>query len=80
MPSSALPRCFFDIAIDGQPAGRILFELFSDVVPKTTENFLKLCTGEASTPEQTLSYKNSAFHRVIKGFMLQGGAILSTIL
>lgn len=40
-------RCFFDITIDGKLAGRIVFELFDDVTPKTCENFLKLCTGEA---------------------------------
>uniref|UniRef100_A0A8C2NEW1 PPIase cyclophilin-type domain-containing protein n=1 Tax=Capra hircus TaxID=9925 RepID=A0A8C2NEW1_CAPHI len=39
------PRCFFDIAINNQPAGRVVFELFSDVCPKTCENFRCLCTG-----------------------------------
>lgn len=33
------PKVFFDVAIGGKPAGRIVFELFSDVVPKTAENF-----------------------------------------
>lgn len=41
------PRVFFDMAVDGQPAGRIVMELFSDVTPKTAENFRQLCTGEA---------------------------------
>uniref|UniRef100_A0A8C6YNE5 Peptidylprolyl isomerase G n=1 Tax=Nothoprocta perdicaria TaxID=30464 RepID=A0A8C6YNE5_NOTPE len=39
------PRCFFDIAINNVPAGRVVFELFSDVCPKTCENFRCLCTG-----------------------------------
>lgn len=39
------PRVFFDIAADNQPLGRIVFELFQDVVPKTAENFRALCTG-----------------------------------
>jgi cyclophilin family peptidyl-prolyl cis-trans isomerase len=39
---------FFDIAIGGKPAGRIVFELFNDVVPKTAENFRALCTGALS--------------------------------
>jgi cyclophilin family peptidyl-prolyl cis-trans isomerase len=33
------PIVFFDITIDQQSAGRIEFELFADVVPKTVENF-----------------------------------------
>ncbi|MCP9262260.1 PPIase [Dirofilaria immitis] len=40
------PRVFFDITIGGQQSGRIVMELFNDVVPKTAENFRALCTGE----------------------------------
>ncbi|KAL1921602.1 uncharacterized protein VTP21DRAFT_11318 [Calcarisporiella thermophila] len=70
------PRCFFDIDIDGQRVGRIVFELFSDEVPKTAENFRALCTGEkgiSSISKVPLHYRGSVFHRVIKGFMVQGG-------
>ncbi|KIH58578.1 peptidyl-prolyl cis-trans isomerase, cyclophilin-type [Ancylostoma duodenale] len=69
-------RSFFDISIDGREAGRIVFELFDDVAPKTTENFVKLCTGAAGLGKQSgmpLHYKGSTFHRVIKDFMIQGG-------
>lgn len=70
------PRCFLDISIGGELEGRIVVELFADVVPKTAENFRALCTGEKGIGQTTgcpLHYKGVSFHRVIKGFMVQGG-------
>jgi len=67
-------KVFFDITIGGAPAGRIEFELYTDV-PKTSENFRCLCTGEKGKggSGKPLHYKGSGFHRVIPDFMLQGG-------
>lgn len=71
----ANPQVFFDISIGGKPVGTITFELFADVVPKTAENFRALCTGEKGVGRsgKPLHFKGSQFHRIIPGFMCQGG-------
>lgn len=51
----------------------MIFELFADVVPKTSENFREFCTGEYRRDGVPLGYKGATFHRVIKDFMIQGG-------
>ncbi|KIY69011.1 40 kDa cyclophilin [Cylindrobasidium torrendii FP15055 ss-10] len=70
---SARPYVYFDISIGGDSAGRVIFQLYSDLVPKTAENFRALCEGQTREDGQFLGYKGSGFHRVIKGFMCQGG-------
>ncbi|GFY86511.1 peptidyl-prolyl cis-trans isomerase [Actinidia rufa] len=74
----ANPRCFLDVSIGGELEGRIVVELYRDVVPKTAENFRALCTGEKGIGPNTgapLHLKGSCFHRIIKGLMIQGGDI-----
>jgi len=68
-------RVWFDVSIGGGPARRINFVLFDSVVPKTAENFRALCTGEKGpgASGRPLHFEGSIFHRVIPGFMLQGG-------
>ncbi|KAJ6448926.1 cyclophilin-like domain-containing protein [Mycena sanguinolenta] len=68
-------RVFLDFSIANQPVGRVIFELFSDEVPRTCENFRSLCTGEKglSTTGVPLYYKNSTSHRIIQDFMIQAG-------
>ncbi|MEV5238031.1 peptidylprolyl isomerase [Streptomyces cinnamoneus] len=63
-----MSNVFFDITINGEAAGRIVFKLFDDVVPKTAQNFRELATGQHG-----FGYEGSSFHRVIPAFMLQGG-------
>ncbi|MEU3446338.1 peptidylprolyl isomerase [Streptomyces thermolilacinus] len=59
---------YFDVTVNGNKIGRIVFRLFDDLVPKTARNFRELATGQNG-----YGYKGSPFHRVIPQFMLQGG-------
>ncbi|XP_020579887.1 peptidyl-prolyl cis-trans isomerase CYP63-like isoform X2 [Phalaenopsis equestris] len=70
------PLVFLEISVAGDPAERLVIELFSGVVPKTAENFRSLCTGEKGSGRSTskpLHYKGSIIHRIVKGFVAQGG-------
>lgn len=67
------------MTIDGELAGRIVFELYDDITPVTCENFLQLCAGQAGlgkTTAKPLSFKGTVIHRVIKNFMIQVISIL----
>ncbi|XP_030680608.1 peptidyl-prolyl cis-trans isomerase A-like 4C [Nomascus leucogenys] len=63
---------FFDITVDGKPLGHVSIKLFADKIPKTAEKFRALSTGEKG-----FCYKGSCFHRIIPGFMCQGGDFTS---
>ncbi|KAF9016815.1 hypothetical protein BDZ89DRAFT_1141190 [Hymenopellis radicata] len=61
-------KVFFDISIDSRPAGRLVFALYDEDAPRTSKNFRELATGQHG-----FGYTGSGFHRIIPGFMLQGG-------
>jgi peptidyl-prolyl cis-trans isomerase B (cyclophilin B) len=58
-----------EIAVLKTSAGEMVFEFWPDVAPQTVENFKKLARAGF--------YDGTAFHRIVKGFMIQGGDPLS---
>jgi len=76
----ATSTVFFDIAVGDEPAGRLTMDLYGSVAPKTAENFRSLCTGEkgvGAVSGKPLHYEGCSFHRIIPGFMCQGGDFTS---
>lgn len=79
------PVVWFDISLansdepmsKGEAVGKITMELFADTAPKTVENFRCLCTGEKGVGANgfPLHYSNNIFHRIVGGYMMQGGDI-----
>lgn len=71
---------YLDVAIDGAPASRVKIGLFGAAVPATARNFLALARNEgagdaaaAATGGKGRGFAGSPFHRIISGFMAQGG-------
>ena len=54
-----------EVAVIKTSEGEMVAEFWPDVAPKTVENFKKLAKSGF--------YDGTAFHRIIKGFMIQGG-------
>jgi hypothetical protein len=69
------PRAYFDLSSGSDNLGRVVFELASDVVPRTVENFKQLCTG---TGESGKTYKGTKFHVVNKDKFIMGGDVETT--
>ncbi|EGR34047.1 peptidylprolyl isomerase roc1, putative [Ichthyophthirius multifiliis] len=66
--------------IGSKPSGRIILELYTDLTPKTAENFRGLCTNDYGSTglggkTSQLSYENSKIHRIVENFCIQGGDI-----
>lgn len=83
-PQEGSPVVFFDVSVEQEPLGRVFIELFADAAPKAAENFRSLCTGERGSARWVrrggtkcpLFYKGVPFHRIIPGFVVQGGDIV----
>ncbi|XP_044284139.1 E3 SUMO-protein ligase RanBP2-like isoform X2 [Varanus komodoensis] len=64
------PVVYLEVSADDEPLGHITIELFSNIVPRTAENFRALCTGERG-----FGFRNCVFHRIIPDFVCQAGDI-----
>ena len=64
---------YLDLEIDGKSEGRIVLGLFGKEAPKTVKNFYELIKGYETEDGRVLAYKGSTFHRIIPGFIMQGG-------
>jgi peptidylprolyl isomerase len=73
------PRVFLEIAIEAKIIGKLIIELYTNKVPRTAENFRMLCTGEKGVGRSgaNLHYKDCKFHKVITGFLIQGGDFIA---
>ncbi|KAJ8673562.1 hypothetical protein QAD02_004824 [Eretmocerus hayati] len=73
------PIVYLDLAIAEDYLGRIIIELYSDLVPKTAENFRALCTGECGIGinGKPLHYRGTKFHKLVPRMMIQGGDIIN---
>ena len=70
-------KVFMDIDINQIPVGRIVFGLYGEVAPRTSENFRGLCTGEYNHTKtgKPLHFKGTRFSRIIPGFVAQAQGV-----
>lgn len=74
-PKAAITsRVYFDVSLEGEPIGRIVMGLHGHVVPKTVKNFETICRGGTEINKIEMTYNGCPFHRIIPGFMIQGGS------
>merc|ERR1711963_932234 len=74
-PTEGRPLVFLEVEWGPhKQRGSLYIELFADVVPRTAENFRRLCTGECGEVDgKRLHYKGSSFYRVFPEWVLEGG-------
>jgi peptidyl-prolyl cis-trans isomerase B (cyclophilin B) len=58
-------RATITVTVKGQPFGQMMLRFYPDVAPNHVKNFIKLAKDKF--------YDGTTFHRVIPGFMIQGG-------
>ncbi|MCC7440913.1 MAG: peptidylprolyl isomerase [Bdellovibrionales bacterium] len=79
MEKEKKPKKSGDVAVIHTSMGKIELKLFPDAAPKTVENFVGLAKGSKEWTDaggkksKKPLYSGTIFHRVIPGFMIQGG-------
>ena len=66
------PKAIFEMKLDSEIIGKITIELAADIVPKTVENFKRICLGQVSK-YPGMGYKGSKFYYVNKNVQLMAG-------
>jgi len=70
--AGATSLVYLDVSVDGADPGRVEIELLDEILPITTTNFKKLCTGE--NPDG-LSYADTPIHHVVKDSAIVAGDV-----
>ena len=67
---------FMEISLNGDYMGKVIFELFTDICPKSTERFLDLCSRSFHYDKiMNVSYEDSKIDRIVKEGFVEGGEI-----
>jgi len=66
--------CFMELSCEGKNYEKIIIELFNNICPKTSRNFLELCKGKTKNKMgESLSYEGTLINRIVKDGYIQAG-------
>jgi cyclophilin family peptidyl-prolyl cis-trans isomerase len=66
---------FMEFQVRDEKPCKIVIELFTDIAPRTCENFVQLCNGFKKPDGEQLRYTMSEVTRIVKGMYLQAGKL-----
>lgn len=75
IPHEITDYCYFDIAVNNETIGRLIFGLYGKAVPKTVNNFLSIMEESRGSGifGRHMQYKNTLFYSNYKGYLIIGG-------
>ncbi|KAH0481134.1 MAG: hypothetical protein KVP17_004965 [Porospora cf. gigantea B] len=71
--------CAMDVRVGDEGVHTVTVELYRHELPLTVDNFVQLCLGSKNPLGEPIGFAGSVFHRVIPGFMMQGGEQPATL-